>query len=308
MRILVTGGAGFIGSHIVEYYQDKADVIVLDNLRTGNRANLEGFDAEFVEGSILDCKLLQQVMEGVDYVYHLAAMVSVPESVARPAECIEVNSKGTLNVLEAAATAGARKLSFSSSAAVYGERPENPKTETLPPDPRSPYAVTKLSGENLCHMFAATGRLPTVSLRYFNVYGPRQDPNSAYAAAIPAFISRALQNEALTIFGDGLQTRDFIYVKDVVAANVHACTETPETGVFNVARGESLTINDLTTTVKRVTGSRCEIKHGPPRPGDVRFSEGANDKIRKTGFTPAVALQDGMQQTVRHFTQEQGCP
>lgn len=301
MRILVTGGAGFIGSHIVEYFQGKAEVRVLDNLRTGKKQNLAGFDVDFIHGSILDAPLLQRAMQGVDYVFHLAAMVSVPESVAKPGECIEVNSRGTLNVLEAAERAGVKKLSFSSSAAVYGERKENPKREDLLPDPRSPYAVTKLSGEHLCHMFAATGRLPAVCLRYFNVYGPRQDPNSAYAAAVPAFISRALAEKPLTIFGDGLQTRDFVFVKDIVAANVHACTAMTENGVFNVSRSQSITINELAETIVRVTASSSPIEHAPPRPGDVRFSEGANEKIVATGYTPSTPLDDGLRDTIRAF-------
>ncbi len=298
MRILITGGAGFIGSHIAEYHQGQADVRVLDNLSTGYRQNLEGFNVDFVEGSIMDQALLHDVMEGVDYVYHLAAMVSVPDSVEKPAECMDVNIKGTLNVLQAAEAADVNKVAFSSSAAVYGEREENPKHEELSPDPRSPYAVSKLSGEQLCHMFSASGRISTVCLRYFNVFGPRQDPNSDYAAAVPAFMTRAKQGQDLVVFGDGFQTRDFIHVDDVVQANVHASREADLTGVFNVASGRSITINELAETILRVSASNSSIQHAPERPGDVRYSEGAVDKLSATGFTPTVALEEGLRQFV----------
>jgi len=176
MRVLITGGAGFIGSHIAEHYQGKAEVRILDNLRTGYLANLEGLDVDFIAGDILDKDTLAKAMEGVDYVFHLAAMISVPESMEKPVECVRMNAEGTLNVLEAAAAADAKKLCFSTSAAIYGDNPEIPKRETMFPEPKSPYAVTKLDGEYYCAMFTREGKLPTVALRYFNVFGPRQDP------------------------------------------------------------------------------------------------------------------------------------
>ena len=219
MRVLITGGAGFIGSHLVEHFQGKADVRVLDSLRSGYRANLEGFDVEFIEGDIRDRKAVDAAMKDVDYVFHLAAMISVPESMTKITECIEINNTGMINVLESAAENGVKKLCFSTSAAIYGDNPVVPKVETMFPEPKSPYAITKLDGEYYCGMFTKEGRLQTACLRYFNVFGPRQDPKSAYAAAVPIFIAKALNNEDITVFGDGEQTRDFVFVKDVVAAN-----------------------------------------------------------------------------------------
>jgi len=206
MRILVTGGAGFIGSHIVEHFQGKAEVHVLDNLRSGFKHNLAAFKHEFIEASILDRDAVRKAMQGVDYVFHLAAMVSVPESMARPIECNELNTTGTLVVLEEATKAGVNKLIFSSSAAIYGDNPVVPKVETMLPEPKSPYAITKLDGEFYCKMFTDEGRLQTASLRYFNVFGPRQYLKSQYAAAVPIFIDRALKNLPITIYGDGGQT------------------------------------------------------------------------------------------------------
>ena len=231
MKVLVTGGAGFIGSHIVEHFQGRAEVRVLDNLRSGFKHNLAGFEHEFIEASILDREAVRRAVEGVDYIFHLAAMISVPESMAKPIECNELNTNGTLVVLEEAAKAGVKKLVLSSSAAIYGDNPVVPKVETMFPEPKSPYAITKLDGEYYCRMFAAEGKLQTACLRYFNVFGPRQDPKSQYAAAVPIFIHRALKHEPITIYGDGEQTRDFIYVKDIAAANVYAATQ-PATRMF----------------------------------------------------------------------------
>jgi UDP-glucose 4-epimerase len=301
MRILVTGGAGFIGSHIVEYFQGKAEIRVLDNLRSGHRHNLNGFDCEFIEGSIMDRPLVRQAMTGVDYVFHLAAMISVPESMQKPIECTELNTIGTLIVLEEAARAGVKKLTFSTSAAIYGDNPVTPKVETMFPEPKSPYAVTKLDGEYYCGMFTREGRLATTCLRYFNVFGPRQDPKSQYAAAVPIFVDKAVKNESITIYGDGEQTRDFIYVKDIVAANVFFATSSPETGVFNIAYGQRITINALAKTICNLVGSHSEILHAPVRAGDVKHSQAAIDKLRATGFTPCSTMSKGLQATVAFF-------
>lgn len=301
MKVLITGGAGFIGSHIVEHFQGKAEVRVLDNLRSGFKHNLTGFEHEFIEASILDREAVRRAMNGVDYVFHLAAMISVPESMQKPIECNELNTTGTLVVLEEAARAGVKKLVLSSSAAIYGDNPVTPKVETMLAEPKSPYAVTKLDGEFYCGMFAREGRLQTACLRYFNVFGPRQDPKSQYAAAVPIFIDRAVKNEPITIHGDGEQTRDFIYVKDIAAANVFFATQSPATGVFNVAYGQRITINELATTICRLTGSRSEIRHVAERSGDVKHSMAAVEKLRAAGFTPTGSLRDGLDATVNFF-------
>jgi UDP-glucose 4-epimerase len=301
MKILVTGGAGFIGSHIVEHFQGKAEVRVLDNLRSGFKHNLAGLQHEFIEASILDREAVRRAVAGVDYVFHLAAMISVPESMAKPVECAELNTKGTLVVLEEAAAAGVKKLVLSSSAAIYGDNPVVPKVETMFPEPKSPYAITKLDGEYYCKMFADEQRLQTACLRYFNVFGPRQDPKSQYAAAVPIFIHRALKGEPITIYGDGEQTRDFIYVKDIVAANAYFATQSAATGVFNVAYGKKITINELCATICRLTGSQSEIKHAAERAGDVKHSLAAVDKLRAAGFQPQGSLSEGLAATVQFF-------
>ena len=301
MRILVTGGAGFIGSHIVEHFQGKAEIRVLDNLRSGYLRNIEPFQAEFIEGSILDKAVLARAMEGVDYVFHLAAMISVPESMLKPVECVELNTIGTLNVLEAAAQAGVKKLTLSTSAAIYGDNPIVPKREDMFPEPKSPYAETKLSGEYYCGIYTREGRLQTACLRYFNVFGPRQDPKSQYAAAIPIFVSKALKNEPITIFGDGEQTRDFIYVKDIAAANAYFATVSKETGVFNVAYGGRITINDLAEKIVKLLNSKSEIVHLPERLGDVKHSTACVDKIKAAGFIPTSDFDTGLAATIQFF-------
>ena len=301
MKVLVTGGAGFIGSHIVEALQGRAEVRVLDNLRSGFRRNLDGLRCEFVEGSIGDRSAVRQAVAGVDYVFHLAAMISVPEYMLNPIECAEINCLGTLVVLEEAARAGVKKLVLSSSAAIYGDNPATPKIETMRPEPKSPYAITKLDGEYYCGMFTDTGRLPTACLRYFNVFGPRQDPKSQYAAAVPIFIDHAVRHQPITIFGDGEQTRDFIYVKDVAAANLFFAAESPATGVFNVAYGRRITINDLAGTIGRLAGSRPVLARAPARPGDVKHSLASIDKLRAAGFCQAHNFDAGLQATVAFF-------
>ncbi|MBQ7209116.1 MAG: NAD-dependent epimerase/dehydratase family protein [Lentisphaeria bacterium] len=304
MRVLITGGAGFIGSHLVEHFRGKAQVRVLDNLRTGYLKNLEGFDVEFIRGDVRDRETVRRAMEGVDYVFHLAALISVPESMVKIAECVDINVNGLLTVLEEAAQAKVKKLCFSTSAAIYGDNPEVPKRETMFPEPKSPYAITKLDGEYYCNMFTQTGRLQTACLRYFNVFGPRQDPKSAYAAAVPIFTAKAVAGEPITIFGDGEQTRDFIYVKDIVAANVFMATH-DFTGVYNIAYGKRITINDLVALIKGVTNSRSEVVHLPERAGDVKHSMAAVDKLKATGFVPQYDFDTGMKATVEFF-QSQG--
>lgn len=301
MRILVTGGAGFIGSHIAAYYASRAEVRVLDNLRTGRLENLKGIDCEFIEGSVTSKQDVKTAMKNVDYVFHLAAMVSVPESMKNPEECIAINTQGTMIVLQEAAGAGVKKLCFSSSAAIYGDNPTVPKVETMLPEPKSPYAVTKLDGEYYCGIFSQEGWLRTACMRYFNVFGPRQDPGSAYAAAVPIFIHRALRNEPLTIFGDGEQTRDFIFVEDIVAANVFLAEHPDLSGVYNVAYGQRQTINEIAHKMIDQIGSSSEIRYDSPRAGDVKHSQASIDKITAAGFAAAANFDRGLAETIDYF-------
>jgi UDP-glucose 4-epimerase len=303
MKVLITGGAGFIGSHLVEHFQGKADIYVLDNLRSGYRKNLDALDCEFIEGSVTDRTLVRKAVKGVDYVFHLAAMVSVPESMTNPVECVEINTIGTLILLEESAKAGVKKLCFSSSAAVYGDNPTVPKTEDMLPEPKSPYAVTKLDGEYYCRIFHDAGRLNTVCMRYFNVFGPRQDPRSQYAAAVPIFIDRALKNEPLTVFGDGEQTRDFVYVRDIVAANVFLAEHADLSGVYNVASGKRMTVNELARKIIALTGSQSQIQYAAPRPGDVKHSQAVVEKLNASGLTLNNSFQPGVQKTIAFFTE-----
>jgi UDP-glucose 4-epimerase len=302
MKILVTGGSGFIGSHIVEHYQDRAtEIRVLDNLRTGYRKNLDGLDCVFIEGSVTDRELVGKSLEGVDIVFHLAALVSVPESMEKPGECVDINVHGLLNVLEEASAAGVRKLVFASSAAVYGDNPVVPKVEAMVPEPKSPYAITKLDGEYYLDMFRREGRLETAALRFFNVFGPRQDPKGAYAAAVPIFIERAVRGEDITVFGDGTQTRDFIYVKDIVGALAFAAETTGVTGVFNAGYGGQITINDLAAQIIANAGTSSKILHSPERPGDVKHSRASADKLLSAGWKPRHTLEEGLSRTFEFF-------
>ncbi len=301
MKILVTGGCGFIGSHIVEHFHNKADVIALDNFRSGYRQNLDRFNVDIIEGSIMDQELLRSTIQGVDYVFHLAAMISVPESMTNPVECTEINTIGTLNVLKAAAEANVKKLSLSSSAAIYGNNPIVPKFEDMIPEPKSPYAVSKLDGEYYCQLYHDEGRLNTVCLRYFNVFGPRQDPASQYAAAIPIFVDKALKNESITIYGDGEQTRDFVYVKDVVAANAYLASQVDNTGVHNVAYGRKISINDLAEKVIALTNSRSKITYLEERPGDVKHSLASVEKLVKIGIKLGDQFDEGLSKTIDYF-------
>ena len=300
MRILITGGAGFIGSHIAEHFNGKAEIRVLDNLRSGYLHNLEGLDVEFIRGDVRDRAAVAKAVEGCDYVFHLAAMISVPESMFKMEECVDINVNGLLTVLEESAKAGVKKLCFSTSAAIYGDNPVVPKVETMIPEPKSSYAITKLDGEYYCNIFTQTGKLKTACLRYFNVFGPRQDPKSAYAAAVPIFTAKAIANEDITIFGDGEQTRDFIYVKDIVEANVFMAMH-DFTGVYNIAYGGRITINDLVKQIMEVTHSKSLVLHLEERPGDVKHSMAGIEKLKSTGFRPKYDFAYGMEQTIRFF-------
>ena len=299
MRILVTGGAGFIGSHFVEHFHQDSEVLVVDNLRTGYLENLEGLNHTFHRVSITDFDTLVRLCEGVEAIFHLAAMISVPESMENPAECVQINTLGTLNVLEAARRAQVRNVLFASSAAVYGDNPTVPKVETMLPEPKSPYAVTKLDGEYYLRMYRNEWGIKCTGLRFFNVFGPRQDPGSQYAAAVPIFIFRALRGQDIVIYGDGSQVRDFIFVKDVVAAGLLACEKGED--VYNVARGEYITIQQLAELIIDLTGSSSKILHADRRPGDIHTSYADVSLLAGLGFQPTGDQRANLIETIAFF-------
>ncbi len=303
MKVVITGGAGFIGSHIAEHWVGKADVFVLDNLRTGYEENLKSLpQVKFIKGDIREKDVVEEVLEGADYVFNLAALVSVPESILKPEETIEINVKGLINILKAAQKFGVKKVVHSSSAAIYGDEPTLPKKVDMPPVPKTPYGITKLDGEYWCNFFSEEYGVGAISLRYFNVFGPRQDPNSQYAAAIPIFVSRAIKNEPILIYGDGEQTRDFIFVKDVVKANVLAAESNLNAGVFNVATGKSITILDLAKKIVEITNSKSEIKFEAERPGDIKHSSAdISETVSMLGFSPDFQFEEALRLTVDFF-------
>lgn len=296
---LITGGAGFIGSHLARALLRRGPVRILDNFQTGHRENLAGLPVELVEGSVEDPAAVEAAVRGADTVFHLAALVSVAESMERPRDCLRVNVEGTLQVLQACSRLGVRRFLLASSAAVYGDDPTQPKTEDLRPAPRSPYAISKLAGEHLADLFGQTGPLRTVSARFFNVFGPGQDPNGPYAAAVPRFLEKARAGQPLTIHGDGGQTRDFIFVEDLVDALRHLADHPEVTGPVNLGYGASLSILDLARRLLELTGSASPILHGPGRPGDLRHSLAGVDRLRATGWSPAVGLAEGLARTAR---------
>ncbi len=302
---LITGGAGFIGSHIAEELSKAGHKItVLDNLRTGCKKNIAPFNVEFVNGDIRDQNLVAHLAKYIDCIFHLGALVSVPESLLYIDECIEINTMGTINVLEAARQSSNCKVILSSSAANYGDNFVLPKVETMPPEPLTPYSITKLDGEYYLKMYRAQWNVPTISLRYFNVFGPRQNLNSAYAAAVPIFINKALKNETISIFGNGEQTRDFIYVKDVVRANVFA-SEYGD-GIYNLALGHSTSILELAESIINLTNSKSDIRFLEERPGDIKHSKADPSKFQRLGFTPKYTLEDGLKETITFYDQYLG--
>jgi UDP-glucose 4-epimerase len=301
MKVLITGGAGFIGSHLVASLRGQAEVRVLDNLRGADRGGLKRQSPDLIEASVLDTAALRTAMAEVDVVFHLAAMISVKESIENPRECLEINALGTLNVLRAAADAHVRKLVFASSAAVYGDNPPVPTVESVAPQPRSPYAITKLDGEYYCEMFAREGWLDTASLRFFNVFGPGQDPAGPYAASVPSFLQRAVRGEPLTVFGDGEQSRDFIYVRDAVSALTFAAENALARGVLNCGYGHATTINELVRRVLAATNSRSPVVYLPARPGDVLHSCASTKKLRGLGWLPVSSLDIGLRETLVGF-------
>jgi UDP-glucose 4-epimerase len=297
--IVVTGGAGFIGSHIAWELVKDNDVVIIDNLYTGKEENVPP-GAKLVRADIRDYESIAELISHADYVFHEAAQVSVVESVRDPIFTEEVNVIGTLNILKALLE-GQGKLIFASSAAVYGDNPNLPLRETERPRPLSPYGVTKATAEEYLRVFNELYGVPTVALRYFNVFGPRQSANQ-YAGVISIFINRALKDEPLVIYGDGKQTRDFIYVKDVVRANILAAESRRSNGkVFNVATGRQTTILELAMKVIEITGANSSVLFDKPRPGDIRHSLADISEIKGLGFEPEWSLEDGLKKTVEWF-------
>ena len=301
----ITGGAGFIGSHLVsELVRQGQRVTVFDNLSGGKLDNLAAVKEQisFIRGDIRDYPALLQACKGVDYILHHAALISVAESMAKPQETAEINVQGTVNVLEAARARQVRRVVFASSAAVYGTRPELPYTENTWPDCQSPYAWSKQAGAELCQLYTQAYGVEAVALRYFNVFGPGQNPNSAYAAVIAKFMQLAADNQPLGIDWDGLQSRDFVNVKDVVHANLLAATKGVPGEIYNVASGRTYTLLELADTIEKVSGRKLARVSRPKRPGDVHESSASIEKIKSLGFAPSVSLEEGLREMWREKT------
>jgi UDP-glucose 4-epimerase len=306
---LVTGGAGFIGSHIVErLVREGHNVRVLDNFFSGHEANLESFrgGVELIRGDIRDAQLVKEATQGVDVVFHEAALGSVPRSVADPITTHDVNITGTLNILLAARDAGAKRVVYASSSSVYGETPLLPKVEEMTPQPLSPYALSKLTGEHYASVFKHVYDFEIVSLRYFNIFGPRQDPESQYAAVIPRFITALLEGKSPVVYGDGLQSRDFTYVENVVNANILAADAPGAAGrAFNVACGGRYTLLDLLARLKEILASDIEPIHEAERAGDVRDSQASIEAAeRALGYNVSIDFEEGLRQTVDWYRQQ----
>ncbi|MGF1510911.1 MAG: SDR family oxidoreductase [Myxococcota bacterium] len=311
-RYLVTGGAGFIGSHLVEALLTRGMTVrVLDDFSSGRRENLAPFlsDIELIEGSLVDLATCRAACRDVDYVLHQAAMPSVPKSLQLPAETHQANVTGTLHVLIGARDAGVRRVVYAASSSAYGDTPTLPKVESMPAQPKSPYAIQKYTGELYCQTFSAHYGLDTVALRYFNIFGPRQDPSSPYSAVIPKFVAACLRNEAPTIFGDGTTSRDFTFVENVVEANLLACsTENACAGrVLNIACGGRVTLTDLALRVRAAVGRGQHPVYGPERAGDVKHSQADIAQAEATiGYRPRVSFSEGIEKTVSWYMNVEG--
>lgn len=307
MEYLVTGGAGFIGSNIVKrLVQMKKQVRVLDNLLTGRIENLRDVISkiEFIQGDITDNSTVERSVQGVKYILHLAALPSVPRSVEDPITSDKINSYGTLRLLVSARDAKVKRFVFSSSSSVYGDTPTLPKKEDMPPAPVSPYGVQKLAAETYCRIFYQLYGLETFSLRYFNVFGPGQNPRSQYAAVIPLFINAVAHNKPPTVYGDGEQTRDFTYVDDVIDANLLCCTAPSQSAgkVFNIARGGRISVNELAKTIMRIMGKNPGVIHTEPRPGDILHSQADISLAeRELGWKPKADFEEGLRKTIEYF-------
>jgi UDP-glucose 4-epimerase len=304
---LITGGAGFIGSSLAEALLANGDrVRIVDDFSSGRRENVETLtgNVELFEGSIVDAALVARAAQGVDTIFHQAAIPSVARSIEAPQATMLAGVQGTTVVLDVARTAGVRRVVFAASSSVYGDTPVLPKVETMPPHPLSPYAASKLVGEHLMRIFAEIHGLETISLRYFNVFGPRQDPKSEYAAVIPKFMTAAIRRERPVVFGDGEQTRDFCYIENVVRANLLAAT-TPRKlrgEVLNVACGERISLNQLLKYLGELAGTRLSPEHRPARAGDVRDSLASIEAAREMlGYEPLVDVRAGLKKTFEAF-------
>ncbi len=305
MKFLITGGAGFIGSNIAKYLVEKGEQVrILDNFSSGRWENIESLKdtVELIDGDVRDYWTVTQAVHGVDYVLHQAALPSVPRSVKNPLTSNSVNINGTLHMLEAAKNAGVKKFVFASSSSVYGESEVLPKHEEMTPSPLSPYAITKLTGEYYCKVYWELYRFPTVSLRYFNIFGPHQDPASEYAAVIPKFITSLLEGKPPVVYGDGEQSRDFTYIDNCVQANILAATNDDIVGThFNVACGGQFTLNQLLDKLQQIIGTDLKPIYDPPRPGDIRHSYAAINKLTAFGYKPDVSFEEGLRRTVEYF-------
>ena len=301
-KIVITGGLGFIGSHLVEKLSEDNLVVVIDDQSTGKVENIKHLNLSKIDTTLGDITSidLDEIFDGTDYVFHEAAVTSVQKSVDDPINSNEVNITGTLKVLEAAKNTDVKKVVLASSSAVYGETESLPLGEDNPVNPLSPYAVGKATGELYCNVFSEVYGLPTVSLRYFNVFGPRQDPNSQYAAVIPIFIDKILKNESPVIYGDGEQSRDFVSVKHVVAANIMAA-ESKLTGAFNIGLGKSTTINQLVEMINEIIGKDVKPVYEKERPGDIKYSLADISKAKALGYDPKADFKEELTETVEWF-------
>jgi nucleoside-diphosphate-sugar epimerase len=312
MRYLVTGGAGFIGSHLAEELVQRGEQVrVVDSLITGKRKNLAHLpQVEFLEGDLAELDVARRAVEGVDYVLHQAAIPSVPRSVTDPITSNRANIDATLNVLVAARDAAVKRLVYAGSSSAYGDTPTLPKHEEMPTSPLSPYALQKLVGEQYLRMFTRLYGLDTVTIRYFNVFGPRQDPSSPYSGVISLFISALVERRRPTIYGDGEQTRDFTYVANVVDGVLRAC-HAPGIGgeMMNVATGGRISLNELLITLADLVGTKAEAIYAEPRAGDVRDSQADVSRARRlTGYEPVVGLREGLERTLAWYRSEQPQP
>jgi UDP-glucose 4-epimerase len=298
-KVVVTGGLGFIGSHLIESLNENNTIIIVDNQSSGNIKNVKDFDFTKIDTNLGDITQmdLENIFEGADYVFHMAAMTSVTQSIMDPIGCNEINITGTLKVLEAARKCGVKKLVFSSSSAVYGDTESLPISEKTPINPLSPYAVAKATGELYCNVYSEIYGLPTVSLRYFNVFGTRQNPESNYASVIPIFVNKILKNETPVIYGDGEQTRDFVNVKQVVKANILSA-ESRETGVYNIGLGKSTSINQLFEIIKNTIGKDIKPKYEDARAGEIKHSYADISKARSIGYLPKDDFVEDLSDTI----------